>query len=221
MLAPVELLREWALIKDLARAAQFRSLAHLPRGSEPVLVIPGFGAGDAATVVLRRRLARLGHAVRGWGLGINRGRLEQDLPRLIPVFDAFHAEQGQRPVTLVGWSLGGVVARELARSRPGAVRQIIALGSPLVGGPKYTYTARSYARKGFDLDRIERKVAEREAAQPLPCPLVSVFSRRDGMVHWAASAAPGASTEAVEVDCSHLGMCVAPEVLGVIARRLA
>lgn len=220
LLSPLDLLREWRVVLDLAAAARQRDLAPLPRGQSTVMVIPGFGASDRATALLRRRLSRLGHDVHGWGLGTNRGQVEADVPRLLPRLDAC-LERTHAPLTLIGWSLGGVIARELARARPGQVREIIALGSPLIGGPKYTFTARWYARKGLDLDRIEKKVAEREAAHPLPCPMISVFSRRDGMVHYAASIDPTTTSETHEVSCSHLGMCVAPEVLTLIARRLA
>jgi pimeloyl-ACP methyl ester carboxylesterase len=221
LLSPLDLLREWRVLVDLAAAARERhAVDTMPRGHAAVMVIPGFGAADGATAVLRRRLGRLGHQVSGWGLGINRGRVETDVPRLLPRFDQLHSAS-ETPVTLVGWSLGGVIAREIARARPGQVREIIALGSPLIGGPKYTFTARWYARQGLDLDRVERKVAEREAANPLPCPMISVYSRRDGMVHYAASIDPGTTDETIEVSCSHLGMCIAPEVLALIARRLA
>lgn len=221
LLSPHDLLREWWVVVDLAAAAaRHREVDRLPRGQATVMVIPGFGAGDIATSLLRRRLARLGHQVSGWGLGTNRGRVEADVPRLLPRFDEQVRTCGT-PLTLIGWSLGGVIAREVARARPGQVREIIALGSPLIGGPKYTYTARRYARQGLDLDRIERKIAEREAANPLPCPMISLYSRRDGMVHYAASIDPTTTSETYEVTCSHLGMCVAPEVLSLIARRLA
>lgn len=222
MLSPRDLMREWRLLKDLTACALDRRHGRLPRGQASVLVIPGFGAGDWATGVLRRRLATLGHHVYGWGLGVNRGRVEADVARLLPRIDAIGQQRPDAPLVIVGWSLGGVIARQLARQRPEAIADLIALGAPLVGGPKYTFTAWWYARKGMDLDMVERKVTAYETAHPLPCPMLSIFTPHDGMVH------PGASFDLHhpgvvhrEVDASHLGLVAAPEVLQVIAERLA
>ncbi len=221
-LSPSDLLREWRLLRDLAALAGDRRIDDLPRGDgAPVMVIPGFGATDGATSVLRRRLRRLNYQVSGWTLGRNHGRVEADLERLLPVYDQFQAHTG-RGITLIGWSLGGVIPRELARLRPATTHRIITLGSPLAGGPKYTFTASWYARQGLDLDRIERKVAEREAKTPLPCPLLSLYTPRDGMVHFGASFDPWhPEVRHREVDSSHLGMCLSPDVLRVIAHELA
>ena len=220
-LSPRDLLREWRVLRDLLALATQRTV-DLPRGEgAPVLVIPGFGASDGATAVLRRRLTALGYEVHGWGLGRNRGQVEADVQQLLPAIDRLHTDRGRR-VSLVGWSLGGVIARELARARPQTVARVITLGSPLVGGPKYTFTAGWYARQGMDLDRIERRIADREAATPLPCPLLSLYTRHDGMVHFGASFDPWhPEVRHQEVDSSHLGMCLAPAVLRAIAVELA
>ncbi len=220
-LKPTDLLREWRLLKDLAANAVNRDQASLPRGQRPVMIIPGFGAGDWATGVLRRGLSRLGHHVYGWGLGINQGKVERDVERLMPTLAAICARHEQ-PVVLIGWSLGGVIARHLARQQPEYVADIIALGSPLVGGPKYTFTAPWYRRKGMDMDKAERKVNAYESRTALPCPMLSIFTPHDGMVHPGASHDPHHPEVTYrEVDASHLGLCVAPEVLQVIAERLA
>ena len=220
-LKPSDLLREWRLLKDLAAYAADRSLSDLPRGQASVMVIPGFGAGDWATGILRGRLSRLGHHVYGWGLGINRGQLGRDAERLLPRLQAIVARR-DRPVTLIGWSLGGVIARQVARQQPGLVNDIIALGTPLVGGPKFTFTAPWYARKGMDLDAMARKVDDFESSHALPCPLLSVFTPHDGMVHPGASHDPHHPEVTYrEVNASHLGLCLAPEVIEIIALRLA
>lgn len=220
-LKPADLLREWRLIKDLAEHLLDRGSASLPRGQSPVMVIPGFGAGDWATGILRSGLSRLGHHVYGWGLGVNRGKVEQSVERLAPKLARIHARHEQ-PVVLIGWSLGGVIARHLARQQPDHVSDIIALGAPLVGGPKYTFTAPWYTRKGIDMDKAERKVNDHESRTALPCPMLSIFTPHDGMVHPGASHDPHHPEVTYrEVDASHLGLCVAPEVLQVIAERLA
>ena len=139
-LKPSDLLREWRLLKDLAAYAADRSLSDLPRGQASVMVIPGFGAGDWATGILRGRLSRLGHHVYGWGLGINRGQLGRDAERLLPRLQAIVARRDQ-PVTLIGWSLGGVMAREIAKLHPDKVSKIITMGSPFSGSPPVKWRA--------------------------------------------------------------------------------
>lgn len=193
----------------------------LPRGEgRPVLVIPGFMTGDASTLVLRRLLRGLGWRVYGWGLGRNHGRLGELLPRTFERIDALSDRHG--PLRLVGWSLGGVIARESARERPGAIAKIVTLGTPVIGGPKYTAAAERFARGGaVDLDAMERRVAERNA-QPLGVPITALYSRRDGIVSWQACIDPNPenATEHVEVDLAHSELGVSPTALRIIARSL-
>lgn len=102
-----------------------------------------------STTLIRAYLQWLGHDVHGWGLGVNRG----DVPTLVRlVLDrvARLARDGQRPVALIGWSLGGVLAREASRERPEIVARVITLGTPVIGGPKYTTVGAVYRRRGYD-----------------------------------------------------------------------
>jgi pimeloyl-ACP methyl ester carboxylesterase len=127
----------------------------------------------------------------------------------------------ERPVALVGWSLGGYLAREAARERPDLVSQIVTLGSPVVGGPKYTAAHAHYVRNGHDLDEIEAKVAARNQV-PLAVPVTAVYSRRDGVVAWQACIdTVNPVTEHVEVAVTHLGLGFSPDVFALIADRLA
>jgi pimeloyl-ACP methyl ester carboxylesterase len=167
-------------------------LAVSPRGDgHAVLVLPGLGGNDASTAPLRWFIGRLGYRSHGWGLGTNRGfgrHVTDGLDQLV----AANHENG--PVSLVGWSLGGVHAMELARRRPDAVRSVITLGSPLLGRP-----------------------------QPPPdIPTTSVYSRSDAVVGWRASLVRnGELRENVEVRGSHLGLGHNPAVAVVVADRLA
>lgn len=213
------------LARSLAGLPRFalRGRRRLPRGSGPVLVIPGFMTSDRSTLVLRRLLTGLGYAVRGWGLGLNRGNLEKLLPR---VLDAATAHAAGRPLKLVGWSLGGVIAREAARElergRTTPVAHIVTMGTPVVGGPKYTATADRYAARGYDLDDIERQVAARNA-EPIAAPITAIYTRRDQIVHWRACLDPNPrnAVEHVEVQTGHFGLGFDPETLRVVAERLA
>jgi hypothetical protein len=200
---------------------QAPQLARQPRGGgAPVLVIPGYGAGDGSTSLLRGYLGLLGYRVRGWGLGRNRGNVGTLIPRVTELVGGWADEAG-RPLRLVGWSLGGYLAREAARDRPNAVDRVVTFGSPVVGGPKYTATAGAYRRRGYDLDAIEAEVAAREQI-PITVPITAIYTRRDHVVAWQACidhVSP--HVEHVEVHSTHLGLGVDPDVFRIIADRLA
>jgi pimeloyl-ACP methyl ester carboxylesterase len=184
------------------------------------MVLPGYGTGDGATAILRAYLSWLGHDVRPWGLGRNDGEVPALLPRVVARVAALAQETG-RPVRLVGWSLGGYLAREASRDLPSAVDSVITLGAPVVGGPRYTLAARAYRRRGVDLDAIEAAVASREDV-PLTRPVLALYSRRDGIVSWQACIdRRNAGVEHVEVETSHLGFVLSATVLLLVATRLA
>lgn len=195
------------------------------RGTRPVvprtvLVLPGFGAGDPSTAPLRAYLRSLGHHVTGWGLQTNRGQVVESVHALIGRVER-RAERADSPVALVGWSLGGVIAREIARLRPEHVDRVITFGSPVVGGPKYTVVARRFREMGVDLDAIEREVAAR-AVLPRDVAVTALYSRFDGVVAWQACIDPvNAHVEHIEVQTTHLGLGINHTVWRVVAERLA
>lgn len=187
----------------------------------PVLILPGFMAGDFSTRPLRRFLRDLGYAAHGWALGRNlgpRGDLEQRMgERLTELF-----ERHGRTVSLLGWSLGGVYARVLANRSPDQVRSVISLGSPLNGDPQSTNSARLFefvtGKRIADID--PERLAEVRRTPPVPT--TSIFSRTDGITAWQASIEEeGPQAESVEVPGSHLGLGFNPLVFCVIADRLA
>jgi pimeloyl-ACP methyl ester carboxylesterase len=131
------------------------------------------------------------------------------------------AEETGRPLRLVGWSLGGYLVREVARERPDLVAQVVTLGAPVVGGPKYTASAPMYRRKGYDLDRIEADVDAREET-PIRVPVDAVFSRSDGVVAWRACVdRRNPTVRHHEIDTSHLGLVASPASFRLLARLLA
>lgn len=218
---PRNLLREGlGLLEPVRLVARFPRLAGAPRGrGRPLMVLPGFGAGDTSTWMLRRYLAWLGYSVEPWGLGRNHGRVGELLPRIVASLETM-AERHGRGVGLVGWSLGGYLAREAARERPGLVAHVVTLGSPVVGGPKYTLASRHYLRHGYDLDEIEARVAERDRV-PLSVPVTAIYSRRDGFVAWEACIDKvNQQTEHVEVESTHIGLGLSPDVFAIVADRL-
>jgi len=217
------MLREARLLPDLAAGlSALPALARAPRASgEPVLVLPGYGAGDSSTALLRAFLRGLGYRAQGWGLGRNGGDVRKLLPRVLARTERLFAAS-ERAVRLVGWSLGGVLAREAAREEPRLVERVVTLGSPVVGGPKYTAVGELYRRRGVDLDAIEREIAARNAARPIRVPIHAIYSRRDGVVAWQACvdrASP--DVEHVEVPSTHSGLGFDARVLALVADRLA
>jgi pimeloyl-ACP methyl ester carboxylesterase len=124
-------------------------------------------------------------------------------------------------VRLIGWSLGGFIAREVARERPAVIERVLTLGSPVVGGPKYTAVGHVYRRRGYDLDAIEAAVAARNRV-PITVPVTAIYSRRDAIVSWQAcidEANP--HVEHVEIDATHLGLGFNAAVYRIVAERLA
>jgi hypothetical protein len=199
-------------------------LATAPRGDgHGVLVLPGLLASDTSTLPLRGYLGWLGYDVRGWDLGRNRGPTEEVLAGL-PRALVGHARRTGRPVSLIGWSLGGVYARELARRHAKHIRQVITLGSPFA-----LTDSRRQSRAHGPYQRLSRLHAggarlptPEQRARPIGVPSTSVYSRLDGIVSWQACVEPETERhQNVEVRCSHLGFGVDPATLWLIADRLA
>lgn len=216
------LLREALCVFDVAGMAFAAArIDRLPRcDGARVITFPGFGFGDEPMVTLRMQLRALGAEASGWDLGRNNGRVGPLLTRARERVTAAWREGG-RPVTLIGWSLGGYLAREVARELPDAVRRVVTLATPVRGGPRYTVFRTLYERLGYDLERIERQIEARRS-RPLAVPVTAFYSRRDGIVAWRACLARDEPlTEHLAVKATHFGMCYAPSVTELIAERLA
>ncbi|MEM7184850.1 MAG: alpha/beta fold hydrolase [Spirochaetota bacterium] len=185
---------------------------------EEVILLPGFGASSLYFFLLHRELEKQGFTVRDWSLGLNDGNVERLLYKFAPLLESEYQKTG-KPLTLIGWSLGGYIAREAARDNPVAVRKIITMGTPVVGGPRYTIAAKWYEKNGYDIDEIE-KITIGRFENPLQIPIVAFYSKRDGVVAWQAcidTLSP--NVEHIEVDCSHLGMGFEPTIVKQIAER--
>lgn len=187
-----------------------------PAGGAPVIVVPGFMTNDAYMGSLQGRLREKGWQVYGWGAGVNTGADAGKARLLQEQLDKVYRRHGQK-VAVVGYSLGGVYARELARANPGKVSQVVTLGAPF--GLRDD-AGQSNAR----VQRIQNYynaggTTENPALAP-PVPTVSVYSRNDGLVPWQASQSAGKGAQNIEVRQGHLTMPFNREVAAVVLNRM-
>ncbi len=192
-----------------------------PKGDgHPVIAFPGLGASDLSTRPMRRMLADLGYKTHGWGLGRNRVFNPERKQAMRDLVKSVADKEG-RKVSLIGWSLGGIFVRELAKHAPEYVRSVITLGSPITGEMDQTHATGVYERINKEnIDRARYKTL----STPPSVPTTSIFTKTDGIVHWRGSIQEprkGQQTENIEVPASHLGIGVNPIALYVIADRLA
>mgnify|MGYP001823323952 CR=1 FL=1 len=225
-------------------AAQIRSRAS--HREKLIVLVPGFGSDDRYMSPLRHYLGRRGYQAEGWGLGKNLAgidlshtledlssawhfspkpdyRGEASVPylcdRLTDRVRIRHQAVGY-PVTLIGWSLGGYLCREVARDLPDIVEKVITLGSPTIGGPKYTAAAPFFRKRGMDLDWIEREIKRREE-QPISQPVTAIYSKSDAIVNWrAALDHHSPNVDHIEVNAAHLGMGFNPEIWSLVLQSL-
>lgn len=196
----------------------------LPLGDgHPVVVYPGLGGGALTTAHLRRFLTESGFTVHDWEGGINTGpggAFDDWLGGMAQRARDLHREHG-RKASLIGWSLGGVYAREIAKRCPECVRQVITLGTPFGSLGAGNHAGAVYKLLNRDRSQLTPELQARLRECP-PVPTTSIYSKTDGIVSWRGciEKATGHS-ESVEVAASHLGMGTHPEVLRIVANRLA
>lgn len=196
-------------------------LHRLRRGDgHPVVVFPGLGASDLSTVPLRSVLRQLGHVPYPWRRGFNFGPRHGVLADSRELVTQVAERHGSR-VSLIGWSLGGIYAREIAKEIPSLVRCVITLGTPFAGHPRATNAWRFYELVSGQPVHDDEVLAQ--IRQPPPVPTTSIYSRSDGIVAWPCSLNDDVHPQAenVEVSASHVGMGINPFALYVIADRLA
>ncbi|MEX0282857.1 MAG: esterase/lipase family protein [Arenibacterium sp.] len=193
-----------------------------PRGDgQPVLVLPGLTTSDRSTVALRRFLKSKGYPTYGWNMGLNLGPRPGVEQGLIDLVDRLADEHG-RKISIVGWSLGGIYARQLGKIMPEHVRQVISLGSPFGGHPRATNAWRVYQMaSGQDPDDTESHMGG-AIAEPPKMPTTAIYSKTDGICAWQNCIERRAPhTENIEVKASHCGLGHHPSAVYAIADRLA
>ncbi|HET9511314.1 MAG TPA: alpha/beta fold hydrolase [Sphingomonas sp.] len=217
-------IREWprAAVTVARLALRWRGLeADQPGDGRPVMLLPGLFNSDRSNAVLRTFLQRVGYDAQGWGLGRNLGTrtIGAEAERLIARIEALAERTGQT-VTLVGVSLGGIMARLVAHRRPDLVRAIVTISSPYAAHPHATRVWRAFELfTGERVDDPHVTALAAEIIRPLPVPATAIWSASDGLV--AGAACRGGDCADVEVRSGHLGVQLQPEVLVAVARILA
>jgi len=202
------------------------AMKRLPKGDgHPVVVFPGFASSDRATKPMRGLLNDLGYQSHGWNLGQNLLFDAQLEAEMVAMIREIHQKEG-RKVSLIGWSLGGLYAREVAKACPEAVRLVISLGSPISGVGGHSNAKKLFRAINGKPDDLEYAMYQ-SLNTPPPVPTTSIYSKTDGIVAWEGSVQKRSTcdsetqTENIEVPASHLGLGVNPLVMNVIADRLA
>ena len=212
----------------------------------PVMVLPGFGANDFSTAPLRYFLEKNGYQTEGWGLGLNKGGRglisdmseldarwnvpsdrtdpkDGEVPALIDRFierAAARAEFYGTKISLIGWSLGGYIARETARELPDVVASVLTMGAPVNGGPKHTSIAPLFRARNVDLDWIEAEI-EKRYEKPIQQPVTAIYSKRDGIVSdYAALDEVSPNIQHIEVGTTHFGFGVNPKIWDIVLESL-
>ena len=223
----------------------------LARHPKHIMLFPGLGVDGRYFKPMNRHLEQHGHRIYDWGLGVNdagfyRNFSEDDVtidwqPDVSERSRPLHknelgvaylcseavknarklSEELGQAIVLVGWSLGGFIAREVARELPEHVSQVITFGSPVVGGPKFTAVSWRFSRFGVDVDWIANEITKLDKT-PIHQNITSIYSKYDGIVHWSASLDKiNPNVKHVEVSACHLGMGFSFEVWRQVLKALS
>jgi len=187
----------------------------------PVLVVPGFLASELSTKPLRDFVQKIGYTSYDWSLGRNYGRIE-DVDKLIEQAYTLHKNHQQK-ISLIGWSLGGVYSREIAKRMPRLIRQVITLASPFKGLNQANYAKWAYRLlNGKNADDIDPELLA-SIPRPAPIPTTAIYSKKDGIVPWELCLEDEKNDlhQNIEVDSAHLSMGFDKEVLELIAHLLS
>ena len=212
--------------------AAFEFLSHKlsrdvqPPGGDghPVLIFPGLGADGKSVAPLRRVCESLGYTAFDWGRGYNTGP-QGDVDVWLCELAAHSADlldEHDQAATLIGWSLGGIYARELAKLMQGRVRQVITIGTPFNADADHTNVGWLYRLLSSNTPAFDEDLSQRLRKAP-PVPTTSIYSRSDGIVAWQSCChtSPRKDVQDIEIQGSHIGMGWNPSVLRVVADRLA
>lgn len=208
---------------ELGLSVSIRGISKKPKSGNghPVMVLPGFMSSARSTSFLRKHLANIGYDVYDWGLGRNYGKLEF-LDLLLEKLDEIHTKTGEK-VSLIGWSLGGIFARQAGKARPEIINQIITLGSPFSGisEPNNIHWLYSLITGGKEVRDIDQEFLE-DIPKPAAVPTTAIYSKEDGVVPWemCLEKDEDAIHQNIQVRGSHIGLGVNMSVISIIENRL-
>ncbi|WP_395339322.1 esterase/lipase family protein [Ningiella sp. W23] len=222
----------------------------LVSSGKDIMLFPGLGVDGRFFKPMNRYLTQHGHRIHDWGLGVNDAGLNREFsqdditinwhPDVSMRAKPLHknelgvaylcsravdnakalADRLGHPIAVIGWSLGGFIAREVARALPEHIEQVITFGSPIVGGPKFTAVAWRFEMLNVDVDWIAEEVKKLDAT-PIKQSITSIYSKNDGIVHWSASIDElNPQVKHVEVKACHLGMGFSFEVWREVLKSL-
>ncbi len=206
-----------SIIQPIKLLSQYRKLTKLQHGNgQRVMLFPGWKSHETVMYPLKAYLSKLGYAPEYWGLGINNGKLESYRDKIVA---KLKAEDRKDKLTLIGWSLGGVVAREIAREIPEKISGVVTYGTPVIGGPAYTIGAKSWGAK--ETERIIALIDELDRANPIQVPMSIIFTKNDSIVTWSACLdSISKNVKHYEVKSTHLSLGIDPEVWRIVATHL-
>lgn len=212
------LLQELNAIKQPLRLLrQYGNLTKKKIGKgERIILIPGWKSHETTMFPVKQFLKKVGFAPEYWGLGINHGYVEQYRDQLI---NRLKKDNTKEKVTLIGWSLGGLIAREIARAFPEKIASVITYGTPVVGGPTHTIGAIVYEEE--ETKRIRELLVELDETNPIQTPMSIIYTKNDSIVAWSAcidTKSPNATH--YEVNSTHLSLGIDPSVWRIILNHL-
>lgn len=202
---PIRLLRQYSnLTKDKVGKGQ------------RIILFPGWNSHETVMFPMKTFLSKLGYAPEYWGLGTNQGKIEAYRDEIV---DRLKGERSTDKITLIGWSLGGVVAREIARELPDRIASVVTYGTPIIGGPKYTIGAKAWGEK--EAQRINTLMEELDQTNPIEVPITIIFTKNDSFVSWSACLDhTSKNVTHYEVQSTHLSLGIDPEVWKIVATHL-
>ena len=203
------------LSESIRRNDYTAELAVKPR---VIMLLPGLFTHPARMGFMRRQLEAAGHRVHYWGMGINLGPTEANFANLRQRVRALHARHGEE-IVLVGWSLGGLFAREIAKLEAEKVAAVLTMGSPFSGDPRANNAWRAYQFVAGH--RVEDVPITCDPAVKPPVPTIALWSPRDGIIApRSAAGKPGERDRAVALRCTHLGFAHSREAVSAVLREL-
>ncbi len=207
-------------VQAIKTAIDWRNLPREPIGhGKGILLLPGYGAHVKLMGAMKRYLIDLGFDARYWNLGVNDGDLRKLMPLVMQQVREFAGEKGE-PIQMIGWSLGGYISKEVAREQGSDVSRVITLGTPVVGGPKYTAFLPVYKRRGIDVEKAANAVLSRYK-HPIECAVVALYNQRDAIVASEACIDRfSPNVEHIEVKATHMAMAFSSEVFKVLFKVL-